>query len=168
MCGRARETRTSAEPAIDEAQVIAFRDAAEFDAWLSGHVDLRVGVWLKIAKKGSGVPSVTDDEAVDIGLIYTQPDLPWTVPELARAASMSRSVFAGRFLKTVGTTPFEHLTQWRMMRAAGMMREDRSVALAAVADAVGYASESAFGKAFRRIVGIPSGRYRQNLSDATG
>ena len=46
--------------------VIAFRDAAEFEAWLDAHVDLRVGVWLKIAKKGSGVPSLTDDEAVDL------------------------------------------------------------------------------------------------------
>jgi uncharacterized protein YdeI (YjbR/CyaY-like superfamily) len=50
--------------------VIAFRDAAEFEAWLDAHVDLRVGVWLKIAKKGSGVPSLNDDEAVDLGLCY--------------------------------------------------------------------------------------------------
>jgi uncharacterized protein YdeI (YjbR/CyaY-like superfamily) len=58
------------EPGPDGAGVIAFRDAAEFEAWLDAHVDLRVGVWLKIAKKGSGVPSLTDDEAVDLGLCY--------------------------------------------------------------------------------------------------
>src|SRR5258708_38791384 len=57
-------------PAVNEAVVIAFRDAAEFEAWLDAHVDLRVGVWLKIAKKGSGVPSLTDDEAVELGLCY--------------------------------------------------------------------------------------------------
>jgi uncharacterized protein YdeI (YjbR/CyaY-like superfamily) len=50
--------------------VIAFRDAAEFEAWLEAHVDLRVGVWLKIAKKGSGIASLTDDEAVDLGLCF--------------------------------------------------------------------------------------------------
>jgi uncharacterized protein YdeI (YjbR/CyaY-like superfamily) len=44
--------------------------AAEFEAWLEEHVDLQAGVWLKIAKKGSGVPSLTDDEAVDVGLCY--------------------------------------------------------------------------------------------------
>ncbi len=55
---------------MNEAVVIAFRDAAEFDAWLEAHVDLQAGVWLKIAKKGSGVPSLTDDEAVDLGLCY--------------------------------------------------------------------------------------------------
>jgi len=54
----------------NEAAVIVFRDAAEFEAWLRAHVDLRDGVWLKVAKKGSGVPSLTDDEAVDIGLCY--------------------------------------------------------------------------------------------------
>lgn len=52
------------------ADVIAFHDAAEFEAWLAEHVDLRTGVWLKIAKKGSGVSSLTDDEAVDLGLCY--------------------------------------------------------------------------------------------------
>src|ERR1700680_2749471 len=56
--------------AVNEAEVIAFRDAAKFEDWLDSHVDLRVGVWLKIAKKGSGVPSLTNDEAVDLGLCY--------------------------------------------------------------------------------------------------
>jgi uncharacterized protein YdeI (YjbR/CyaY-like superfamily) len=54
----------------DQAEVIAFRDAAEFEAWLAQHVDHSPGVWLKIAKKGSGLPSLTDDEAVDVGLCY--------------------------------------------------------------------------------------------------
>jgi len=60
----------STKPAVNEAEVIAFRDAAEFETWLDAHVDLPVGVWLKIAKKGSGVPSLTGDEAVDVGLCY--------------------------------------------------------------------------------------------------
>jgi len=60
----------STKPAVNQAVVIAFRDAAEFEAWLDAHVDLQVGVWLKIAKKGSSVPSLTDDEAVDLGLCY--------------------------------------------------------------------------------------------------
>jgi uncharacterized protein YdeI (YjbR/CyaY-like superfamily) len=59
-----------AERRPDEAEVIAFRDAADFETWLAEHVDHRAGVWLKLAKKGSGVPSLTDDEAVDLGLCY--------------------------------------------------------------------------------------------------
>ena len=52
------------------AEVVAFRDGAAFEAWLAEHFGWTPGVWLKLAKKGSGVPSLTDDEAVDLGLCY--------------------------------------------------------------------------------------------------
>jgi uncharacterized protein YdeI (YjbR/CyaY-like superfamily) len=58
------------EPESATAEVIAFHDAAEFESWLADNVDRSAGVWLKIAKKGSGIASLTDDEAVDIGLCY--------------------------------------------------------------------------------------------------
>jgi len=64
------ESCVPANRAASEAVVIAFRDAAEFEAWLDAHAGQRAGVWLKIAKRGSGVPSLTDDEAVDAGLCY--------------------------------------------------------------------------------------------------
>ena len=51
-------------------EVILFPDADAFEAWLADHVDRTEGVWLKIAKKGSGIPSLTSDEAVDVGLCY--------------------------------------------------------------------------------------------------
>ena len=57
-------------PEPDAAETIFFRDAAEFEAWLDDHVDHQPGVWLKIAKKSSGIPSLTDDEAVDSGLCF--------------------------------------------------------------------------------------------------
>jgi uncharacterized protein YdeI (YjbR/CyaY-like superfamily) len=60
----------STKPDPGTAEVIAFRDAADFEAWLADHVEWRPGVWLKIAKKGSGVPSLIDEEAVDLGLCY--------------------------------------------------------------------------------------------------
>jgi uncharacterized protein YdeI (YjbR/CyaY-like superfamily) len=56
--------------AVNEAAVIIFGDAAAFAAWLDLHVDHHAGVWLKIAKRGTGIPSLTDDEAVDVGLCY--------------------------------------------------------------------------------------------------
>ena len=55
---------------LDGAEVIAFRDAAAWESWLAEHHELQAGVWLKMAKKGSGIPSVTSDEVVDIGLCY--------------------------------------------------------------------------------------------------
>lgn len=54
----------------DAADTIHFRDAAAFEEWLDEHVDHQPGVWLKIAKKSSGIPSLTDDEAVDVGLCF--------------------------------------------------------------------------------------------------
>ena len=59
-----------AKPGANEAAVIAFRRAAEFEAWLDTHLDCRAGVWLKIAKRASGVPTISADEAVDVGLCY--------------------------------------------------------------------------------------------------
>jgi len=59
-----------AKPTTDEAAVIAFQNAAEFETWLDTHLDCQAGVWLKIAKKASGVPTLTADEAVDVGLCY--------------------------------------------------------------------------------------------------
>jgi len=53
-----------------DADVIFFPDAAAFETWLTDHVDHTPGVWLKIAKKSSGIPSLTDDEAVDVGLCF--------------------------------------------------------------------------------------------------
>lgn len=53
-----------------EPDTIVFADAAAFEAWLDDHVDLHQGVWLKLAKAGSGIPSMTSDEAVDVGLCY--------------------------------------------------------------------------------------------------
>ena len=57
-------------PGTAAAEVIAFRDAAAFEVWLAEHVETQPGVWLKIAKKASGIPSLTSDEAVDLGLCY--------------------------------------------------------------------------------------------------
>ena len=91
--------------------------------------------------------------------MHAEPGRPWTVVDLARSVSMSRSAFAERFRELVGETPLDHLTQWRMARAANMMRANRPMKLAAIASAVGYESESSFGKAFRRVTGKSPGKY---------
>ena len=92
--------------------------------------------------------------------MHAEPGRPWTVVDLARSVSMSRSAFAERFRELVGETPLDHLTQWRMVRAANMMRAQRPMKLAAIASAVGYESESSFGKVFRRVMGMSPGKYR--------
>jgi AraC-like DNA-binding protein len=74
---------------------------------------------------------------------------------------MSRSAFAARFKELVGSTPMDHLTEWRMVRAASMLRERPDLKLAVVAPAVGYESETAFGKVFRRLMGVTPAQYRR-------
>jgi AraC-like DNA-binding protein len=104
--------------------------------------------------------------------MHAEPGRAWTVPGLARSVAMSRSAFAARFRKLVGETPLDHLTQWRMARAASVMRERQSMKLGAVASEVGYESESSFGKVFRRVMGISPGKYREqhrpDAGDAAG
>lgn len=85
---------------------------------------------------------------------------PWTVTDLAAAAGMSRSAFALRFKEIVGDTPLEYLTRWRIYKAALLLREGRKK-LIDVANAVGYDSDGAFNKTFKRMVGVTPGEYRR-------
>ena len=95
--------------------------------------------------------------------IHAEPERPWTIALLAKSVSMSRSSFAERFRELVGETPLDHLTQWRMVRAANMMLANRPMKLAAIASAVGYESESSFGKVFSRVMGTSPGKYRSKI-----
>jgi uncharacterized protein YdeI (YjbR/CyaY-like superfamily) len=67
---KSRTPKKTKEPASGRPRVIAFRNGVAFEAWLDKHSGETGGVWLKLAKKGSGIPSLTDAEAVDIGLCY--------------------------------------------------------------------------------------------------
>ena len=83
---------------------------------------------------------------------------PWTVETLAGAAGMSRSAFAARFKELVGQTPLEYVTEWRMQKAMQLL-EQRDRKLIDVAQSVGYDSDAAFSKAFKRVVGANPGEY---------
>ncbi len=84
----------------------------------------------------------------------------WTVDALASTAGMSRSAFASHFKQRVGTAPLEYVSRWRMFRAGAMLRSgDRT--LGQIAGDVGYDSEAAFSKAFKRIIGQTPGVYRR-------
>lgn len=108
------------------------------------------------------LPALADPQiASALRRMHSEPGVDWTVPKLAREASMSRSAFAARFKSLVGAGPLEHLTQWRMLLAAKMLRNEPAKRLLAVASAVGYESESAFSKAFRREMHISPGEYRR-------
>ncbi|KAB8166340.1 helix-turn-helix domain-containing protein [Streptomyces sp. 3MP-14] len=101
--------------------------------------------------------------AAALTALHREPARPWTVAELAGAASVSRSTLAARFKATVGQGPLEYLTRWRIELAARRLRESGGGAatLATIAHAVGYGSESALSVAFKRVVGMSPGDYRR-------
>lgn len=90
--------------------------------------------------------------------MHGDPARAWTVPELAKAAALSRSAFFERFSRAVGLPPMEYLLAWRMALAKDLLGRG-GVALAEVAERVGYSSASTFSTAFSRYVGQAPGRY---------
>ncbi|MGB3068283.1 MAG: AraC family transcriptional regulator [Ottowia sp.] len=83
----------------------------------------------------------------------------WTVDDLARAVGMSRTAFSTRFRERVGLPPLDYLTRWRMTLAAAALRTGVD-SLTAIAEKVGYGSDTAFSNAFRRERGISPGRFK--------
>jgi AraC-like DNA-binding protein len=94
-----------------------------------------------------------------LGAVHADPGRRWTVASLAASVGLSRAAFARRFTDVVGEPPLGYVSRWRMTVAAALLR-DTSHPLAVVADRVGYDSEFAFARAFRRAYGLAPGRYR--------
>jgi AraC-like DNA-binding protein len=89
---------------------------------------------------------------------------PWTVETLGRAVGVSRSVLAARFAEMVGHPTMHYLTLWRMQLAARMLHDGRQVV--EVADAVGYESEAAFSRTFKKLAGDAPTVWRRRTSSA--
>lgn len=99
--------------------------------------------------------------AAAIGAMHAQPGTRWTLPALADKAGMSRSSFARAFRTTVGTSPVEYLTRWRML-LAGARLTDGNQPVSAIALSLGYESESAFSTAFKRVMGCSPRAYARS------
>ncbi len=110
--------------------------------------------------------SALADKHMSLAIItmHEHPGHPWTLQSLAERVGMSRSVFAERFREIVGATPMEYLARWRMLLAADRLKNS-SDGLSVIAQSLGYESESAFGKAFRRVMGCSPRQYTRSDSD---
>jgi AraC-like DNA-binding protein len=98
-----------------------------------------------------------------ITCMHNDPAYRWTLQGLAERVGMSRSIFALRFKETVGETPMEYLTRWRMLLGSERLRAPGD-SLSDIALSLGYESESAFGKAFRRVMGCSPRQYGRGNS----
>jgi AraC-like DNA-binding protein len=94
-----------------------------------------------------------------LSLLHDRPTEDWSLDELASQVGLSRSALAERFTHFVGTPPMQYLAQWRMQLAAGLLANGSS-SVAEVAFAVGYGSEAAFSRAFKRLVGVSPASWR--------
>jgi AraC-like DNA-binding protein len=95
-----------------------------------------------------------------LACMHDDPGHAWTLRKLSECAGMSRSSFALRFKETVGETPMEYLTRWRMLLAGNRLTTSDDP-ISAIALSLGYESESAFSKAFRRIMVRSPRQYRR-------
>ena len=110
--------------------------------WLAGALDRQIGLALSA--------------------IHRDPGHDWTVEELARACSLSRSAFAARFVARVGKPPATYLAHVRLDAATDLLR-DTSLPVTRIAENVGYTSEAAFSRAFKHRYGTPPARWRRDM-----
>lgn len=95
-----------------------------------------------------------------LALMHAQPAAAWTIDDLSHQIGLSRSALHERFVALVGQAPMQYLTSWRMQLAARQLRNTQS-SVASIALEVGYDSEAAFARAFKRIVGTPPATWRR-------
>jgi AraC-like DNA-binding protein len=100
-----------------------------------------------------------------LSMLHAQPAHAWTVDELARKVGLSRSALAQRFTDLLGQPPMQYLARWRLQIAAQELLNG-SKSLTAIAEQVGYDSEAAFNRAFKREFGMPPAGWRKNRSKA--
>jgi len=95
-----------------------------------------------------------------LSLLHAMPAHAWTIEELGRKVGLSRSVLAERFSDLLGMPPMQYLAMWRMQLAAKMLSEG-SANIASIADRIGYESEAAFSRAFKKLVGVAPSAWRR-------
>jgi AraC-like DNA-binding protein len=99
--------------------------------------------------------------------IHRDPAREWTVASLADEVAMSRSAFAARFTELVGQPAMAYVTWWRMQVALGLLRNEGLTA-AEASERVGYGSEAAFSRAFKRTIGFSPGSARSHVDELVG
>jgi len=100
-----------------------------------------------------------------LGLMHERPERQWSVDDLAREVGLSRSALHERFVQYLGQPPMQYLANWRIQLGARLLRESSRM-VAQIALEVGYDSEAAFARAFKRLVGMPPAAWRKARASA--
>ena len=152
MANEAKEMRPGGETVVTRLADILVIQAIR--SWIAHDPAAQTG-WLAALK----------DKQIGraIALIHRDPTRAWSLESLAGAAAMSRSVFAARFTALAGMPPMQYVAHWRMQLALTWLKE-HDEPLGRLASRVGYQSEAAFSRAFKRFIGVPPGAVRQGLA----
>jgi AraC-like DNA-binding protein len=97
-----------------------------------------------------------------LSLLHARPERNWTIEKLGKDVGLSRSVLAERFADLVGMPPMQYLAKWRMQIASGLL-DGGNTNIATVAAKIGYGSEAAFSRAFKKMVGVPPSDWRRGM-----
>ena len=154
MAAEAREPRAGGEAVITRLADILVIQAIR--SWIETDPAARTG-WLGAL----GDPQI----GRAIAMIQRDPARSWTVAALADAVAMSRSAFAARFTELVDEPAMQYVTRWRMQVALTALREE-GAGVAELAARLGYRSEAAFARAFKRVTGIAPGAVRREAARA--
>jgi AraC-like DNA-binding protein len=116
----------------------------------------------ELPPESRGWPAGARDKVVGsaLALLHRQPDHRWTMTELADKVGASRSVVAERFVQFLGQPPLTYLARWRLQLAARLLQTTQKTIVQVAID-VGYESEAAFNRAFKREFGVPPAQYRR-------
>ncbi|MGD9925075.1 MAG: AraC family transcriptional regulator [Pseudorhodoplanes sp.] len=102
-----------------------------------------------------------------LSLMHAHPARDWTLEALSGEVGLSRSALSDRFTEFVGVPPMQYLTKWRMQIASGLLTQGQSN-IAKIAVDVGYESEAAFSRAFKKVVGMPPAAWRKSRQNGAG
>jgi len=154
MAGEARELRPGGETVITRLSDILVIQAIR--SWIENDPTAQTG-WL----------GALQDAQIGraISLIHRDPARAWTVASLADESAMSRSAFAARFSELVDEPAMRYVTRWRMHVALSWLRHD-GASVGELANRLGYRSEAAFSRAFKRVIGVSPGAIRRNEKTA--
>jgi transcriptional regulator GlxA family with amidase domain len=100
-----------------------------------------------------------------LSLMHAKPAYNWALEELAKQAGLSRSVLAERFTQFVGIPPIQYLTKWRMQIATELLTGS-NINVASIAAQIGYESEAAFSRAFKKMIGVAPSAWRRTILEA--
>jgi AraC family transcriptional regulator, alkane utilization regulator len=155
MASTAREIASLAEAATPGSQMILGRMMELlFVEVLRRHVS-------RLPAGSTGWLAALNDPILGraLALVHADPARKWTAEDLAREAGSSRTVLAERFKALLGRPPIDYVTSWRIQLAADRLRNS-SDSIAGIAADIGYESEAAFNRAFKRVTGLTPGRWR--------